>query len=207
MKNTNIEQRYINSEIRALTTEEGSRTVEGYALIFNSLSELMQDEKTGILFKEIIAPEAITDEILKKSDIKCWLNHNEDRGILARNKFGKGSLFLSIDNKGLRYTFEAPKSALGEELLENLRRGDIDSSSFAFTIASGGDELEKQSDGTYIRTIKQFDRLHDCSPVYSPAYSSTSVKCRSLETAIEREKLEDYYNNLHMEIEEIIKDK
>lgn len=202
MKDTNIEQRYIISEIRALNGEEGNRTVEGYALMFNSKSELMRDEKTGILFREIIVPSAINEDILKKSDIKCWLNHNENRGILARNKYGKGSLKLSIDNKGLKYYFDAPKNALGDELLENLKRGDVDSSSFAFTIANSGDELEKQSDGTYLRTIKQFEKLYDCSPVYDPAYSNTTVNCRSIENInkIETDKLEEYWKNLEKQI-------
>ena len=202
MKDTNIEQRYIISEIRALNGEEGNRTVEGYALMFNSKSELMRDEKTGILFREIIVPSAINEDILTKSDIKCWLNHNENRGILARNKYGKGSLKLSIDNKGLKYYFDAPKNALGDELLENLKRGDVDSSSFAFTIANSGDELEKQSDGTYLRTIKQFEKIYDCSPVYDPAYSNTTVNCRSIENInkIETDKLEEYWKNLEKQI-------
>lgn len=44
---------------------------------------------------------------------------------------GTGSLTLSIDSKGLRYRFEAPKTGLGDELMENIRRGEIAESSFA----------------------------------------------------------------------------
>ncbi len=207
MTNNNIEQRFINAEIRALSNETESRTVEGYALVFNSLSEIMEDYVTGIQFREKISKDAVTAELLKKSDIKCWLNHNTEKGILARNKYGNGSLHLLIDNKGLKYTFESPKNSLGDELLENLRRGDIDSSSFAFVIADNGDELEKQKDGTYIRTIKQFEKLHDCSPVYDPAYQATSVNCRSLESTIKKEELRDYWNNLEQEITKIIEKK
>lgn len=47
--------------------------------------------------------------------------------------------------------FEAPNTALGDELLEGLKRGDITSSSFAFTV--GKDNWEKREDGSYLRTI------------------------------------------------------
>ena len=66
----------------------------------------------------------------------CLLNHNEDKGVLARSNKGVGSLTLSIDDRGLKYSFEAPNTALGDELLEGLRRGDISTSSFAFTVKS-----------------------------------------------------------------------
>lgn len=46
----------------------------------------------------------------------CLLNHNEDRGVLARSNKGEGSLTLEIDEIGLKYTFEAPNTALGDEL-------------------------------------------------------------------------------------------
>ena len=98
-----------------------SRTVEGYALVFGKQSRDLGG------FTEVIEPSALAG-ILEKSDILCLLNHNEDRGILARSKYGTGSLELTIDETGLKYRFEAPNTALGDELLEGLRRGDISTS-------------------------------------------------------------------------------
>ena len=46
----------------------------------------------------------------------------------------------------------------------------------------------KESDGTYIRTIKKFDRLFDVSPVFEPAYAETSV-CARFEEIKEEERL------------------
>lgn len=103
------------------------RTVEGYAIVFDSLS----NDLGG--FHEIISRSAL-DGIIEKSDVLCLLNHNEDKGVLARSNKGVGSLTLSIDDRGLKYSFEAPNTALGDELLEGLRRGDISTSSFAFTV-------------------------------------------------------------------------
>ena len=65
-------------------------------------------------FKEVIEPTAL-DGVVAISDVLCLLNHNEDRGILARSKYGEGSLELTIDEVGLKYRFEAPATALGDE--------------------------------------------------------------------------------------------
>jgi HK97 family phage prohead protease len=164
------ELRYVdNSEIRA---SQDSREIDGYAIVFNTLSRNLGG------FYERIEPTAV-DGVIEQSDIMALLNHDNSRGILARSRFGVGSLTLSADEKGLRYTFSAPKTALGDETLEYLRRGDITQSSFAFTVAE--DSWAKQEDGSYIRTIKKFDRLYDVSPVFEPAYFGTDVKCRSFE--------------------------
>lgn len=201
------------SEVRAAE----NRMVDGYALVFNSLSEDLGG------FREQILPEAITD-VLERSDVFALFNHDSEK-VLARSKYGKGSLQLVVDEKGLRYSFDAPKNDLGNTLLEFLTRGDIDSSSFAFTVAE--DKWEKQNDGMYIRTITKFDRLFDISPVWEPAYQATSVKCARFAEIQEEERkeaerliaekeaeelrmkqeqeahLETYYNNLKKEIEEI----
>lgn len=109
---------------------------------------------------------------------------------MARSKHGEGSLRLEIDEIGLKYTFEAPNTALGDELLEGLRRGDINTSSFAFTV--GSDNWSKREDGTYLRTINSISELFDVSPVYRAAYDATSVKvdARGLDTLKQQELAE-----------------
>lgn len=174
-----------------ITATLGGRNVSGYAVVFNSESRDLGG------FKEIISPSAL-DGVIANSDVLCLLNHNEDKGVLARSNKGVGSLTLEIDDKGLRYSFEAPNTTLGDELLEGLRRGDITASSFAFKV--GNDRWDKRSDGSYIRTILSIDRMFDVSPVYVPAYDSTSVEVdkRGLDKikADEKKELEEYYNQL-----------
>lgn len=185
------ELRSCNQELR-VTPE--SRIVEGYAIVFNSES----NDLGG--FREVIDSRAL-DGVISCSDILCLLNHNEDKGVLARSKFGEGSLSLEIDERGLKYMFEAPKTALGDELLEGLKRGDITTSSFAFTV--GKDNWEKREDGSYLRTIVSIQELYDVSPVYFPAYSQTSVKIdqRCLDKIKEmkdqeQKELDAYYKQL-----------
>jgi HK97 family phage prohead protease len=153
-----------------------SRKVEGYALLFNTTSD-------NLSFEEVIEPSAL-DGVIARSDVFALLNHRKDRGILARSNMGEGSLTLEVDEKGLKYTFDAPKTALGEELLENLRRGEINQSSFAFTVRE--DKWTKKEDGSWKRNIIQFDELYDVSPVYNAAYSQTSVYMRGKELEEER---------------------
>ena len=177
-------------EIRA---NAESREVDGYAMVFNTLSENLGG------FREQILPEAV-DGVIERSDVMAVLNHDASRGILARSKYGNGSLTLQADEKGLRYTFDAPHTALGDECLEYLRRGDITQSSFAFVVAE--DSWEKQSDGTYIRTIRKFDKLYDVSPVFTPAYAETSVSCRRYQEILDEEKAENERKIAELEKEE-----
>lgn len=120
----------MNKEIRKiespLTVDEESRTVEGYAVVFESESE-------NLGFFETIKRGAITEELIAQSDVFARFNHDENK-VLARSKNGSGSLTLILDDRGLQYRFEAPKTALGDELLEYLKRGDITASSFCFAI-------------------------------------------------------------------------
>ena len=182
-----IERRNFNQ----IETKQESREVSGYAVVFDSLS----NDLGG--FNEIITRNAL-DGVIEKSDVFCLLNHDKNKGVLARSNKGTGSLTLEIDDKGLKYRFEAPKTALGDELLEGLRRGDISASSFAFTV--GSDSWEKREDGSYLRTINSIKELFDVSPVWQPAYSDTSVDTRGLDQLRDKEELEDYYKELESKI-------
>ena len=155
----------------SLKSEDG-RYVEGYGSVFNSRSHDLGG------FTEIIAPGAF-DGVIEKSDVKCYLNHDSSRGILARSRNGEGSLHLSIDERGLKYEFEAPNTTLGDEVVEGLKRGDYDESSFAFTVED--ETWTREEGGTYLRTINKIKMLYDVSIVPNGAYSDTSVALRSLE--------------------------
>lgn len=174
--------------------DDEKRTVEGYALLFGVSAD-------NLGFEEVIERGAL-DGVLGKSDVFALLNHDRSKGILARAKNGSGSLSLEVDTKGLKYRFEAPRTALGNELLENLRRGEIDQSSFAFTVADGGEKWERQKNGVWKRTISKFERIYDVSPVYNAAYSKTSVYMRGKEEAEkeleqrEKQNLEEYYKGI-----------
>lgn len=150
------------------TSTSESRHIEGYAIVFNSLS----NDLGG--FREIIEPTAIDDELIKNSDIVCLKNHNIKEGILARSYHGRGSLKLEIDEHGLHYSFDAPHTQFGDEVLEMVKRGDIAKCSFAFVC--GEDVWNKdEKTGEYIRHVKKIKNLYDVSLVYHPAYEETEA--------------------------------
>ena len=175
--NKNIQYRNFNIEYRVDdTTNSDSRTVEGYGSVFETPS-------ADLGFIETISRSAITEDTIKNSDVFATLNHDDDK-ILARSRYGEGSLELSVDEKGLRYRFEAPKTNLGDELLEHLNRREITSSSFAFTVA---DDIWEKRDGQIYRTITKIDRIYDVSPVFEPAYPAAECHHRNLPSEYEEE--------------------
>ena len=153
---------------------EESRKVSGYACVFNSSSR-------DIGFIETVSDMAITEDTILRSDVFATLNHNPER-VLARCKYGSGSLQLSVDERGLRYEYEAPHTALGDEVIEAIRRGDLTDASFAFTIDAedpDAQKWEKRADGTYVRTIYKIAQLYDISNVWTGAYAEASSEIRS----------------------------
>lgn len=183
-------------QVQVTGEDEEKRTVEGYALLFGVSSD-------GLSFEEVIERGAL-DGVVNKSDVFALMNHNHGRGLLARSNKGKGSLSLTIDEKGLKYRFEAPNTDLGDELLENIRRGEICESSFCFDVEK--DTWEKKSNGEWKRTVSKIGNLYDVSPVYNAAYSATSVYMRGKEQVEEElsrqneENLKEYYSNIEQSL-------
>lgn len=169
----NQEIRNISNHIKRANTE--TRLVEGLAVVFNS-------ESRDMGFIETIDPNAITEETIKNSDIFATLDHDKSRGILARSRYGEGTLKLDLREDGLHYSFEAPHTPLGDELLEYLTRGEITTSSFAFVVDhKNGEEWFRDADGHIRRNIKKIYRLYDVSPVFEPAYLDTDCAKRKFD--------------------------
>ena len=127
------EKRFLSPEVSEIRADAKTGTISGYAMVFNSRSVLLFGQ-----FYERILPEAV-DGVIEKSDVLALLDHDRSRGILSRSVKGKGTLSLTVDDKGLRYEFTPPETALAKEVSEYLKRGEINSSSFEFRLADGGD--------------------------------------------------------------------
>ena len=182
MKKNNLEIR--NNGIVIERNYDDSRHVEGYAIVFDSLS-------VDLGFYETIERGAITQELLDNSDVFALLNHDDDK-VLARSNKGVGSLKLTLDERGLKYEFDAADTQLGNDLLEYLKRGEISTSSFAFALNYNDPDAEtwERKNGVNYRTIHKIAYLHDVSPVWNAAYAATSVSQRSLDKCKELEEEE-----------------
>lgn len=153
-----------------------SRTIEGYAIVFGVESRILYDYWDN--YREIIEPGAITEERLKEMDIKMTMYHNREK-ILARSNQGEGTLKLTVDEVGVKYSFEAPNTVDGDTALELVKRGDLSGSSFMFwTDEKSGVSYEKRSDGIMLRRVKNIGMIYDMTIAADPAYEQTTVEAR-----------------------------
>lgn len=167
-----VEKRVFNIHLRAASDEGAeSRTVEGYAAVFDSPSEDMG-------YTEIIERGAFDD--VMGDDVRALLNHDANY-VMART--ASSTLNLEQDPKGLKFSFDMPNTTYGNDLLIMMGRGDVNQCSFAFSIKEHAWESIKDEDGNYhyTRRIKKFERLYDVSIVTYPAYPDTSVAVRSMD--------------------------
>lgn len=178
MNKNKIETRSYNGDVKL--SPEG-RHIEGYALVFDV-------ESRDLGFYEKISRSALTQELVDSCDVFALFNHDENK-VLARSN---SSLTLTIDERGLKYEFDAPHTVLGDELLEHIERGEMTGSSFAFAVDWNDKEAQKweRRDGITYRTINKISAIFDVSPVFSPAYDATSVSQRALDEARELEEKE-----------------
>ena len=161
-KKNKMEKRIYDIETRIDSTEDGKEIVVGHASMYNTRSEFMG-------FYETIEEGAFTDDLIKSSDVRALINHDQNL-ILARNT--SGTLKLEADAQGLRYEFEMPETSYGKDLAVSMKRGDITQSSFAFTVEK--DDWSTDDNGNDLRTIKKIKRLYDVSPVTYPAYQDAN---------------------------------
>lgn len=169
------EERSYQVEMRVEDGDEPK--IRGHAAVFNKLSVPLMG------FREKVSPGAFLKSI-ENSDIRALWNHNPDY-ILGRNK--SGTLSLEEDKRGLAIEISPPDTQWARDLMETIKRGDVDQMSFAFQIArESWDETGKES----VRTLEEVE-LFDVSPVTYPAYPQTDVKVRSAfeKAGLDSEKL------------------
>lgn len=178
--------------------DENSRTISGRAIVFNSLSKRLLDDKG--YFYERILPDAITEELLYKSDVICNLNH-DDNQMLARWHNGEGTLSLELREDGVYFSFEAPTTALGEEVLYNVRQGNLFECSFRFTLYKDDMRSYRENGERYVE-ITNIRGLYDVTICHHGAYGETSVWARNEDSnKVEEMDLNEYFRDLDKEEE------
>jgi HK97 family phage prohead protease len=168
----NKEKRFITGSIE-IEKRDGveSRTISGYAVVFDKFSSILGGKTFG--FREKITRAAFDG--VDMSGVIATFNHNFDN-VLARTD--SGSLSLTMDDVGLKYSFDSPNTSYGNDLLENVRNGNVKGSSFMFTVRDQRWEY-KNGEGTDEREITQVDELFELGPVTVPAYPDTTAAQRS----------------------------
>ncbi|MBF0577733.1 HK97 family phage prohead protease [Dysgonomonas sp. GY617] len=191
-------------EERAMPTIVDERTIEGYAIVFEKESRLMFDPQKRRYFTEIIKRGAVTEDDLKTWDIKALAEHDSSR-LLARSFNGVGTLKLTIDDYGLKYSFEAPKTTEGDNAVEMIRRKDLFGSSFAYKANEKENvSYRKKEDGVLLRKVKRLHRIFDISIVTDPAYFGTEVNVRSLDVFFDEPPKDESYKEDIAELRSLI---
>lgn len=168
-------------EIRCeLRSENGGRHISGKAISFDTQSN-------DIGFIEILHRGCISQELIDSSNIVFLYNHDYNQVIARANK-GKGTLNIDLRDDGVYFDLEVPNTTMGNDLLENIRLGNITQCSFGFSYANeeGAYKDEKINDVWY-RNVYKIGELYDLSAVTYPAYDDTYVNARMQE----RSKMED----------------
>jgi len=175
MAQKNVEKRFLSSSVEVRSEEGKPNVVEGYAAVFDDETVI------GGAFAERVARGAFDGADM--SNTVALFNHNIDQP-LAR--VGRG-LELEVDERGLKYRFELGNQSYAKDLAENIRMGNVSTSSFGFTVRE--DEWERRDDGVNLRTIKEVGLLFDVSPTTQGAYPTTEVGLRSMELALANEEV------------------
>ena len=173
----------MEKEIRSRTipaTE--NNTIEGYALNWN--------EYDMGSFMERIDVNALGE--LRDYDVHALYNHDYDH-VLARSKYGEGTLSLEQDQEGLKFRFDLPDTSTGNEVRTLVGRGDVDQASWAFTVKQERWENVRSEKPT--RVIEKIGEMYDISLTPRGANPTTSVALRSLEKALQEAEPEQLTQN------------
>ena len=168
-------------EIRCeLRSENGGRHISGKAISFDTQSN-------DIGFIEILHRGCISQELIDSSNIVFLYNHDYNQVIARANK-GKGTLNIDLRDDGVYFDLEVPNTTMGNDLLENIRLGNITQCSFGFSYANEeGAYKDEKIDDVWYRNVYKIGELYDLSAVTYPAYDDTYVNARMQE----RSKMED----------------
>ncbi|NDE67357.1 MAG: HK97 family phage prohead protease [Actinobacteria bacterium] len=159
-------------EVREGPTGDGM-SFSGYAAVFNTESEPLP-------FREYIRPGAFAKSLKSKNNIRMYMNH--DSTMLLATTRAK-TLRLMEDERGLKVDADLPDTTVGRDLSTLIKRGDVDSMSFGFSVPPRGDSFSE--DGMK-RELKEV-RLYEVSVVTGfPAYQATSASVRTIDKLAER---------------------
>lgn len=165
-----MERRYVRGiEVREAKPDSGSiGTLVGYAAVFNERSLDLGG------FTEIVLPGAFSESLKRGDDVRALIGH-DPRLIVGRRS--AETLRIEEDAKGLRYEIDLPDTTAGRDVLESVKRRDLDGSSFGFRTVK--DDWKRLDGGVYVRELIEAE-VFDVGPVTYPAYTGTTAEAREM---------------------------
>lgn len=165
----------VKAEVR-IAEDDKEQKIVGYASVFydgtpETEYQLWDD------YVERIMPGSFDRALAEKDDVRGLFNHDPDN-LLGRTS--SGTMKLSVDKKGLAYEIQPGDTTMARDVVEHIKRGDVDGSSFAFRVTD--EDIRKEND-VYIREISGV-QLFDAGPVTYPAYTATTSGYRTEEAVM-----------------------
>lgn len=150
--------------VREVRASEDGKTLYGRCVVYNQWSDLLFNH-----FRERISPGAFD----KGMDRDIYASFNHDRNhILGRTSADTLKLTRSTD--GIDVEVPVPDYSWAKDLVEAVRRRDLNGMSFIFDVK---DDSWEMRDGVPSRTVITAE-MHEVSFVYFPAYPQTEAGVR-----------------------------
>lgn len=180
----NIERRCLNAS-KGLSVEkraDGKSVIVGYAAKFYDPNDPGTEYELWSGMVERCIPGCFDRALREKQDILALFNHDL-AWVLGRTS--SGTCTVTVDKIGLRYEVEAPDTAaVRDQVISPIMRGDMNGSSFSFTIPENGQRFIEpmgvsRSQSVTVRELHDVD-LHDLGPTPMPAYKATTSGMRAI---------------------------
>ena len=170
-----LEKRFYTFTPNVEKRDDGTARLYGYPIVFNSPADI------GGIFREIVMPGALDGADLK--DVPLLVNHNDNMIPVARSRRNNGNstMFLTVDEKGLRFeaTLDISRNPTAAELYSAVERGDIDGMSYGFRVSKENERWEGLETNYPTRYINRFTKIFEISACTFPAYDASDINARS----------------------------
>lgn len=180
----NLECQLSYREASAEENSEGNLgTIVGTAIVFNSESEILDDE--GQYFREVIKPEAVTMPFLDTQDVKINLLHVRELTFGRVNRGDTRNARFWVDREAMHFEVNVPNCDLGIRARELTRTGVYTGCSFEFIPMYDGPDkfkVEQREGDLPLITHTKFRMISAITLGMDPAYQATALSARELHT-------------------------
>lgn len=166
--------------------------IVGYGAVFYDGTERTEYKLWDDLIERIM-PGAFDRAVRERDDARGLFNHDSN---MVLGRVSAGTLQLSIDKTGLRFAIDPGKTTVAADVMEHIRRGDVQGCSIAFRVI---EQVWRSVDKIDYREIMAVE-LFDVGPVTFPAYEATSVGVRSKEFGDDARTARDKWRESEREI-------
>lgn len=145
-----------------------SGVLDGHAAVWHRPGDAGSQYALGPRYFERVDRRAFDRHLASGENVAGLFNHDKN---LILGTTANRSMILDTDDVGLRFRLDPAKTTVGQDVTLLVGRGDLKGCSFGF-LCREADVV--QEGGNRIRLLRDCHLL-DCGPVFSPAYTSTSV--------------------------------